>query len=822
MVCTFLFWIMRPHRYGFLYAFAFLLGASFNIFRTTAAMTVLIMAATFIVGLEQFSRTLRETTRAGGRFHAFMVGLAPFWEVGAAGLLSNTFVRLVFWRMQSPDASIWNSHAWCYPRAPLVGAAIAVGLLAAGRLTGGWKVWRALACAGCFLAGLALYLYLPLAASTNPPMNWGYTATKTGFMHFVRGGSYESFTPSSFFTHEFAFSLWRVAQSLVQQYAMPVVLFGLASLPVLIIGWKKMKSAGRRVMVVLWLGLLVMGFEFAFNVCRMPASYLEEMLNCCSTPAHLFAAMLIGISLALFLSVVVALKPAKAPVLWSCVVLLSLPLIPLTRNWRDCNLHSNDFAYLFGHHIFEPGGGYTPMEKKSVLFGGTDDARFVSTYMIFCESQVATQYRFQDKQFDRSDVYILAQNALADNTYMSYIRDQYDFSRPTNTGLFQRLLGRDYSYPQMPIYLPGQQDSSKVFQQYVEDVRAGRIFTGRDINISKGLIADRGVSGVMCINGILARWIFDRNKDMHSFYVEESYVIPWMYPYLRPSGIILKLEKQPLPSPEENPVLWQAILTHDQAYWDKLTAELLARADFHRNEAARQCFSKLRVAIARVYAFRELNVEAENVLQQALQLWPQSPDASFQLAALYLGQHRYREARYVMETYLKLDPTNQQARDLLETIHIAERDDIRRQIIEGQTRIRNGSSNIDLELELAAIYQRQGMDTEFEGLVQSLISGTNLPPQACSTLATLSRGSGQENLHMAVLQYWLRNDENDFTVWVELAFAVLAQNRQKEALGAFKHAIELGGSNALLSFRFDPRLEPLRNSPEFQSLIVPQ
>jgi tetratricopeptide (TPR) repeat protein len=575
-------------------------------------------------------------------------------------------------------------------------------------------------------------------------------------------------------------------------------------------------------MVVLWLGLLVMGFDFAFNVYRVPASYLEEMLNYCSTPAHLFAAMLIGISLALFLSVVVALRPAKTPVLWSCAVLLALPLIPLTRNWRDCNQHSNDFAYLFGHRLFEPGGDYLPMEKNAILFGGTDDARFVSTYMIFCESQVAPQNRFQDKQFDRSDIYILAQNALADTTYMSYIRDQYDFSRPTNTGLFQRLLGRDYSYPQMPIYLPGQQDSNKAFQQYIEDVRANRIFSGRNFKIIKGLISGPGVSGVMCINGILARWIFDHNKEQHSFYVEESYVIPWMYPHLRPAGIILKLEKQPLPSPEENPVLWQAILTRDQAYWDKLTAELLARADFHRNEAAQKCFSKLRVAIARVYAFRELNVEAENVLQQALQLWPQSPDASFQLAALYLGQYRYRMARSVIETYLKLDPTNQQARDLLETIHIAEKDDIRRQELEGQTSIRNGSANIDLELELAAIYQRQGMDTELERLVPSLISGTNLPPRACATLATLCRGSGQGDLHMAVLQYWLRNDANDFTVWVELAFAELAQNRQEKALAAFKRAIELGGSNALLSFRFDPRLEPLRNSPEFQSLITPQ
>ena len=87
----------------------------------------------------------------------------------------------------------------------------------------------------------------------------------------------------------------------------------------------------------------------------------------------------------------------------------------------------------------------------------------------------------------------------------------------------------------------------------------------------------------MYINGILARWIFDRNKDKHAFYVEESYVMPWMYPYLRPCGTIMKLEKEPLPSPEQDPNLWDDIKARDRAYWDRLTDELLTRAEFRRD-----------------------------------------------------------------------------------------------------------------------------------------------------------------------------------------------------------------------------------------------
>ena len=61
----------------------------------------------------------------------------------------------------------------------------------------------------------------------------------------------------------------------------------------------------------------------------------------------------------------------------------------------------------------------------------------------------------------------------------------------------------------------------------------------------------------MAINGILAKWIFDWNKEKHAFYVEESYVIPWwMYPYLRPAGVIMKIEREQWPSPQQDRKLW--------------------------------------------------------------------------------------------------------------------------------------------------------------------------------------------------------------------------------------------------------------------------
>jgi len=108
------------------------------------------------------------------------------------------------------------------------------------------------------------------------------------------------------------------------------------------------------------------------------------------------------------------------------------------------------------------------------------------------------------------------------------------------------------------------------------------------------------------------------------FYVEESYVIPWMYPYLTPAGIIMKINHDPLPSPQQDPQLWEGIVKRDRAYWDKLSEELNARPQFHRDSDAQKTFSKLRSAIGGLYASRQMAVEAEYAFKQALQLCPKS------------------------------------------------------------------------------------------------------------------------------------------------------------------------------------------------------
>lgn len=91
---------------------------------------------------------------------------------------------------------------------------------------------------------------------------------------------------------------------------------------------------------------------------------------------------------------------------------------------------SDRYATAFGHDIFQS------IPRGSIYFGGTDPGRFIVTTME--KSQVSADL-----------FYTLTQNALADDSYLGYLRSMYGGS----------------------IYLPTSEDSQKCFQDYIRDVQ---------------------------------------------------------------------------------------------------------------------------------------------------------------------------------------------------------------------------------------------------------------------------------------------------------------------------------------------------------------
>ncbi len=156
--------------------------------------------------------------------------------------------------------------------------------------------------------------------------------------------------------------------------------------------------------------------------------------------------ILIGISAGCLAAL--AFRRERAPLGLTLALFALMPLHPILTHWSDNEQRNHWFGYWFGHDMFTPpfqdAAGqplYPEMTRNAILFGGTDPGRFCPTYMIFCESFTPPACQpAQDRSFDRRDVYIITQNALADATYQCYIRAQYNRSTQIDPPFFQQLL----------------------------------------------------------------------------------------------------------------------------------------------------------------------------------------------------------------------------------------------------------------------------------------------------------------------------------------------------------------------------------------------
>ena len=157
----------------------------------------------------------------------------------------------------------------------------------------------------------------------------------------------------------------------------------------------------------------------------------------------------------------------RGPVFILLCLFLVMPLWSGMSHWYKSEQRNHWFGFWFGHDMFtppftDPKTGklsydnelrakllktpanasliYPEMDRNTVLFGGTDPGRFCPTYSIFCDSFIPHSCQpAQDQKFDRRDCYLITQNALADGTYLDYLRAQYNRSQQVDAPFFSEL-----------------------------------------------------------------------------------------------------------------------------------------------------------------------------------------------------------------------------------------------------------------------------------------------------------------------------------------------------------------------------------------------
>jgi tetratricopeptide (TPR) repeat protein len=183
----------------------------------------------------------------------------------------------------------------------------------------------------------------------------------------------------------------------------------------------------------------------------------------------IFANLLL-VALPLIFLVALAVYRKRAPLFVTLALFSVMPAYSAMAHWFRSEQRGHWFGYWFGHDMFTPpfigpdgkiayDAGlraqmmkgtngylvYPEMARDTVLYGGTDPGRFCPTYMIYCESFIPHRCQpEQDQQFDRRDVYLITQNAVADPTYLDYIRAQYNRFTQKDPPFFQMLLPTEF------------------------------------------------------------------------------------------------------------------------------------------------------------------------------------------------------------------------------------------------------------------------------------------------------------------------------------------------------------------------------------------
>jgi hypothetical protein len=318
------------------------------------------------------------------------------------------------------------------------------------------------------------------------------------------------------------------------------------------------------------------------------------------------------------------------------------------------------YAIALGNNIIQS------IPDGSIYFGAFAPGRFLVTAL-------------SESHADGKPFFAVSQNALTDETYLHYLRAMYG--------------GK--------IYTPTDEDFQKSFQDYTTDAQRRfahdkqfpnepkQLMPGEEVKLdSNGQIQRSGQMNVIALRELLTKVIFDKNSD-REFYIEESFPLDWMYPYLEPHGLIMKINRQQLSE------LSDEIVQRDSDYWTKYVTPMIGGwlkpdttigevavfaekihvkndlsgfagdPQFVQNEYWCENFSKLRSSIAGLYLWRAQHTAdavekkrmydaADFAFRQAWVLCPYSPETVFRYVDLLMSQNRRADGLLVAETAAKM------------------------------------------------------------------------------------------------------------------------------------------------------------------------
>jgi hypothetical protein len=763
-----------------------------------------LLLLTFFVIALSFSNHHLSVPVAGLPFLAvLLVRRAMFWDLVMAALLTVLLGYLGFAILSGEPTVLKTAIRFFY--VVLIGFIVIV-------VTRRFKLeWRLIAYLPFVVAlGLLPYAYMPISSSTNPPMNWAYTQTPEGFYFSFNRSQYSgSLSQQSLrslgklvgtaperepaqepATGPGTRSLYSALQEWVGffwlQLGRSFTLVGVLGYFAAFFVVFRLSDVARRT----WVYILEVGFVLAAgsfigsNVTQNTtdrAGWWIEMP--CHTHTNLIFTLLSALGISLGCCALFSRFPKLA---WLRFFLLALPLLPLFVNYDGSSQRNRWFGWQFGHDMLKD------LPPDSIVFGGTDPGRFVPTYMILGESGQDPSVK-RDPNFDRRDLFIITQNGVGEPLYRKYLADHYGKDRPQPSNAFERWLGRADAYPRKTLIFPTDEEIQAATEAELEAD-------------SEGVKLDPAF-----VHSLVTRLIWEKNRDAHEFFVEESFPMKWSYDHAIPHGLVYRIVKDPLKAIPPDAV------KKDMEFWRDYTERLLANPDFAKDFDAQRSFSKLRSTTGGLYHHRKMEKESEIAYRQALLLWPGNPDSLNALSTLFWDRGDDDAVIEMVSAANVADPNNIQLWGL--RLVAEKRKEASAEIRDIETALAKDPNNSASTEKLLGLYSSLAHTNKVSEVLARAMPALKTNSDFLKVAASYAELNNLPDALLSAARELTSVEPTKSDAQLLLARAAIKKDDKALFLKAAGAAIQSGGLPAREALLKSPEFERWRDDPETKKLL---
>lgn len=365
---TILAWIFSHLPFG---------GVAWRVHLLSAFASAGTVALVYVIGRRIAENRDSGPTILGAAIGALLLAFSPlFW---GHSLVAEVYALLLFFMA----LVLWLILRWRDGEGPLWLAALAFGLGMGNHITLGFMAplillllwdgrerlsWRGVLFAAiALMAGLLVYVYLPLRASADPIVNWGDPSTWEGFKWTVTGQGYRRFF--------FALPGEKLLPRLGEWGELTRVQFPFLALPLAAIGLWDLARRDK------WLALgtlLATAVSFIYSIGYNTTDAFVFML-----PAYLYLALWMGQGAAWLLAAVDRMRrPRERQSLLAILMtagLLLLPGISLVKEWGEMDVTNDRKAEDYALEALEA------VEPGSLILVGSDAHTFALWYYRYVE-----------------------------------------------------------------------------------------------------------------------------------------------------------------------------------------------------------------------------------------------------------------------------------------------------------------------------------------------------------------------------------------------------------------------------------------------------